>query len=262
MTKEKKELLAKIINPVTGRTVIVPMDHGVTDGPIPGLVRMDEIIKKVKAGGASAIVIHKGIYKIYKDVIGDLPVFIHISGSTGMSATLRKVLVATPREVKALGAQGVSIHLNLGNEHEGEMLRDLGMVARECEEEGLPLLAMMYPRTMIDGKIVHYRDAARVKHAARVAAELGADIVKVPFTGDAESFREVVEGSPIPVVIAGGAKGSEEIMLSSIRDCVRVGAAGVSVGRNVFQSDDVVSFMEKIRDAVFNSSNVVINKKK
>ncbi|MFA6171661.1 MAG: 2-amino-3,7-dideoxy-D-threo-hept-6-ulosonate synthase [Patescibacteria group bacterium] len=262
MTNTKRELLSKIINPISKRTVIVPMDHGVTDGPIPGLIKMDEIIKKVKAGGADAIVIHKGIYKLYKDVIGDLPVFIHISASTGLSGSLRKVLIATAREVKELGAQGVSIHLNLGNEHEGEMLKDLGTVARECQEEGLPLLAMMYPRTMIDGKIVHYRDTARVKHAARVAAELGADIVKVPFTGDAESFREVVEGCPIPVVIAGGAKGSEEIMLSSIRDCVRVGAAGVSVGRNVFQSEDVSGMLEKIKDAVYNASKIEVNLKR
>ena len=176
----KKELLSKIINPVSGRTVIVPMDHGVTDGPIAGLEKMDEIIRKVKEGGADAIIVHKGIFKLYREAIGDLPALIHISASTGMGVSLKKVLVATAREVKNLGAAGVSVHLNIGNEYEPEMLRDLGVISRECEEEGLPLLAMMYPRGIIDGRIVHYNDPARVAHAARLAAELGADIVKVP----------------------------------------------------------------------------------
>ncbi len=257
----KKALLSKIINPLSGRTVIVPMDHGVTDGPIPGLLKMDETIKRVKEGGADAIIIHKGIFKLYKEVIGDLPALIHISASTGMGVSLKKVLVATAKEVKNLGAAGVSVHLNIGNQYEPEMLRDLGIVARECEEEGLPLLAMMYPRNIIDGKIINYNDAEKVGHAARLAAELGADIVKVPYTGDAKSFGEVVRGCPIPVVIAGGAKGSEEAMLSSIRDCVLAGAAGVSVGRNVFQSEDVPGMVKKVREAVYNATAVSANTK-
>jgi predicted phospho-2-dehydro-3-deoxyheptonate aldolase len=230
------------------------MDHGVTDGPISGLEKMDEIIRKVKEGGADAIIIHKGIFKLCREAIGDLPVLIHISASTGMGVSLKKVLVATAREVKNLGAAGVSVHLNIGNEYEPEMLRDLGIISRECEEEGLPLLAMMYPRGIIDGRIVHYNDPARVAHAARLAAELGADIVKVPYTGDAKSFGEVVKSCPVPVVIAGGAKGSEEAMLSSIRDCVRAGATGVSVGRNVFQSEDVPGMVKKVRDTVYNAT--------
>ena len=246
----KQELLSKIISP-EGRTVILPMDHGVSDGPIDGLIDMKETIMKVKKGGVDAIVIHKGIYKKYKDTIGDLPAIIHCSASTGMGVVLQKVLVATPKEIKEMGAQGVSIHVNLGNKYEPEMLTDLGKISRECEELGLPLLAMMYPRNEVDGKIVNYTDAEKVKHAARIAFELGADIVKVPFTGDSKSFKEVCEGVDIPVVIAGGAKGSEEIMLRSIRDCVSVGAAGVSVGRNAFQADDVPQMVKKIKDVVY-----------
>ncbi len=247
---DKQELLSKIVSP-EGRTVILPMDHGVSDGPIDGLIKMGETIAKIKEGGVDAIVIHKGIYKKYKDVIGDLPTIIHCSASTGMGVVLKKVLIATPKEIKKMGAQGVSIHVNLGNRYEPEMLADLGKISRECEELGLPLLAMMYPRNEVDGKIITYTDAKRVKHAARVAFELGADIVKVPFTGDAESFREVCEGVDIPVVIAGGAKESEEEMLKSISDCVSVGAAGVSVGRNAFQADDPVGMIRKIRNAVY-----------
>jgi len=251
MNQSKKALLDKIIDPEKGKVVILPMDHGVSDGPIPGLINMGETIQKVKEGGVDAIVVHKGIYKQYKDVIGDLPTFIHLSASTGMGEVLKKVLIATPREAMELGAQGVSIHLNIGNKYEPEMLEDLGRVSRECEELGLPLLAMMYPRNEVNGEIVTYNDVEKVKHAARLAAELGADIVKVPYTGSAESFKEVVEGCHIPVVIAGGAKGNEDEIVNAIKDCMSSGAAGISVGRNAFQADDVPAMVRKMREAVY-----------
>ena len=253
----KKELLSKIVDLERNRTVILPMDHGVSDGPIDGLINMGDTIKKVRdceqngEKGVDAIVIHKGIFKKYRDVIGDLPTLIHISASTCLGNVLKKVIVASPKEIKEMGATGVSIHVNLGNKYDGEMLADLGRVSRECEELGLPLLVMIYPRDEINGEIKTFTDVEHVKHAARVAFELGADIVKVPYTGSAESFKEVCDGVDIPVVIAGGAKGSEEAMLKSISDCVDAGAAGVSVGRNAFQADDVPGMIKKIRHAVY-----------
>ena len=253
MNFRKAELLAKIINQKTKRIVMIPMDHGVSDGPIKGLDTIGRTIQAVKEAGVDVIVLHKGIYKRYREEIGDLPVLIHISASTTMGVALRKVLVAEPREIDALGAQGVSIHINMANQYEPEMLRDLGRVSCECENLGLPLLAMMYPRSEKDGAIVTFTDVERVKHAARVAAELGADIVKVPYTGSAETFKEVVRGCPIPVIIAGGAKGSEEAMLESISGCISVGAAGVSCGRNVFQHEDVKGMVAKIRSVVHGS---------
>lgn len=240
----KEERIAQIVNGRTGRMVIVPMDHGVSDGPIEGLIDMEGAIARAKEGGANAVVIHKGIYK--RADMQNMPALIHISGSTGMGTVLRKVLVAEPEEVLALGAAGVSIHVNLGNEYEPEMLEDLGYVSGECERLGLPLLAMVYVRDIVDGKMVTKTDAASVAHGARVAYELGADIVKVPYTGSEESFREVTRGCGIPVVIAGGAKGSEEVMLDSIEASVRAGGAGVSVGRNVFQHPDMVEMLRKV----------------
>ncbi|MCK5269052.1 MAG: fructose-bisphosphate aldolase, partial [Spirochaetes bacterium] len=102
-----------------------------------------------------------------------------------------------------------------------------------------------------NGEVISYTDTDRVKHAARVAFELGADIIKLPYTGSPESFKEVCDGVAIPIVIAGGAKGSEEEMLQSIRNCVSVGAAGVSVGRNAFQAENVPEMISKIRSAVY-----------
>lgn len=243
--KKKNIRLAKVIK--KGRTVIVPMDHGVSDGPIPGLLDMRATIIEARRGKADAIVIHKGVYTAHKREIGTLGTLIHISGSTGLGGTLlKKVLVATPEEALRLGATGVSIHVNLGNEHEGEMLRDLGWVSGECARLGLPLLAMMYVRSVVGGKVVTRTDVTSVAHGARVAYELGADIVKVPYTGSAETFAEVIKGCPIPVVIAGGAKGSEDELLESIRGVIAVGGGGVSVGRNVFQSERMEEVLTKV----------------
>ena len=105
-----------------------------------------------------------------------------------------------------MGADGVSVHINIGAEDEAAMLSDLGHVSQLCMEWGMPLLAMMYAR---GSKIKDETDVDAVKLAARVGAELGADIIKTSYTGDPESFKEVVAGCPAPVVIAGGSKLSD-----------------------------------------------------
>jgi len=113
------------------------------------------------------------------------------------------------------------------------MLADLGQVTREAAEWGMPILAMMYPR---GEKIKDEYDVNVIKHVARLAAELGADVVKVSYTGSVDSFREVVVGCPVPVVIAGGPKmSSDREILEMVKGAVEAGGAGVSIGRNIFQ---------------------------
>jgi DhnA family fructose-bisphosphate aldolase class Ia len=132
------------------------------------------------------------------------------------------------------------------------MLEDLGRVAKVASEWGMPLLAMMYTR---GSKVKSEYDVKLVKHAARVGAELGADIVKVVYTGSAESFREVVEGCFVPVVIAGGEKmGNDEDLIEMVKGAMAAGAAGVSIGRNVFQHKDPERMVQKICRIVHNST--------
>jgi fructose-bisphosphate aldolase/2-amino-3,7-dideoxy-D-threo-hept-6-ulosonate synthase len=226
----KKRRLRRIMP--DGRTVVVPMDHGVSSGPIKGLDRIAETVRLVGEGGCDAIVVHKGIAKaLDMEAIG---LIIHLSASTSLSDKPDfKVAVCGVKEALRLGCDAVSVHINVGAENEDQMLSMLGMVAGECEEYGIPLLAMMYPR---GPKIPSEHDARAVAHAARLGAELGADIVKTNYTGDMESFREVVEACPVPVIIAGGPKASTiESILRMVYDSLRAGGAGVSIGRNVFQ---------------------------
>ncbi len=229
--------IERIINRESGCTVIVPMDHGVTVGPIEGLINLSKSVNEVAEGGANAVIGHIGLaIHGHRKYGKDIGLILHLSASTTMNIDPNeKVLVNDVENAIKMGADGVSIHVNLGAETEGQMLKDFGIISRQCMNWGMPLLAMMYCRGQ---KIKSEYDVKYVKHAARVAAELGADIVKVNYTGSPETFREVVEGCPIPVVIAGGEKmETVEEVLQMVKGAIEAGGKGVSIGRNVFQAE-------------------------
>ncbi|MGQ9693786.1 MAG: 2-amino-3,7-dideoxy-D-threo-hept-6-ulosonate synthase [Thermodesulfobacteriota bacterium] len=252
----KKIRLERIMDRGTGRTVIIPMDHGVTLGPLAGLIDMKKTINDVASGGANAIVIHKGLVEAGHRRSGkDVGLIIHLSASTCMAPDPNcKVLVCTVEEAIKLGADAVSIHVNIGAEDEKTMLHDLGRVAKDAADWGMPLLAMMYMR---GPKVKDGYDVNVVKHAARVGAELGADIVKVPYTGSPETFREVVEGCFVPVVIAGGEKmDTDRDILEMVRGSLLAGGAGVSIGRNAFQHRDPEKIVRAISKLVHHDLTV------
>jgi fructose-bisphosphate aldolase/2-amino-3,7-dideoxy-D-threo-hept-6-ulosonate synthase len=233
----KRIRIERIINRNTGNTVIVPMDHGVSMGPIEGLIDMPKTINAVAEGGANAVVVHKGIVGFGHRGYGrDVGLIIHLSGSTSLAPDPNeKVMVCDVKEAIKLGADAVSIHVNIGSNTEASQLMKLGEISSDCREWGMPLLAMMYPR----GNGVDPFSEKTVSIAARAGAELGADIIKTNFTGTVESFKRVVRGCPVPVVVAGGPKmGSEEDILKMVEMAMDAGARGVAIGRNIFQADD------------------------
>ncbi|MGA1839186.1 MAG: 2-amino-3,7-dideoxy-D-threo-hept-6-ulosonate synthase [bacterium] len=234
----KQIRLERIMNRNSKRTVIVPMDHGITLGPIPGLIDMKETVNQIAAGGANAIIIHKGVVESgHRGHGADVGLIIHLSGSTVLSPDPNaKVLVCSVEEGVRLGADAVSIHVNIGSDDEKSMLKDLGSVAKVTRDWGMPLVAMMYTR---GPKIENEYDPKVVKHAARIGAELGADIVKVAYTGSPETFSQVVEGCFVPVVIAGGEKMETDMqVMEMVKGSLDAGGRGVSIGRNAFQHRD------------------------
>ncbi|MBW2646531.1 MAG: class I fructose-bisphosphate aldolase family protein [Deltaproteobacteria bacterium] len=252
----KQIRLERIINRDTGKTIIVPMDHGVTVGPVEGLIDMKTTINSVATGGANAILIHKGIVHAgHRGGGKDVGLIIHLSGSTSLTTTPNaKTLVCSVEEAIKIGADAVSIHVNIGSDTEREMLRDFGAVAQTAMEWGMPLLAMVYPR---GEKIKDEHDVEVVKHAARLGAELGADIVKVNYTGSPETFKEVVAGCPVPVVIAGGPKmDSDKDILTMVKDAIDVGGSGVSIGRNVFQHKNPAMMLEAFSMVIHQNASV------
>jgi len=234
----KENRLRRIMNRNTGRMVIVPMDHGVSVGPIAGIADMRQAVSLAADGGANAVVVHGGVASRSRVALGsDTALVVHLSGSTAFSEDPNiKTLVCTVEEAIKLGADAVSVHINMGNRHEERMLTDLSATAQAAGEWGVPLMAMIYAR---GERIRDEFDPTAIRHAARLGAELGADIVKVSYTGSPETFREVVEGCQVPVVIAGGPRmDTDRAVLEMVRGAVDAGAAGTSIGRNVFQHSD------------------------
>ena len=240
----------------THRTVIVPMDHGLTMGPIAGLEDMATIVNKVADGGANAIILHKGVVRAGHRGYGrDIGLILHLTGSTSLGPDpLGKVPVATVEEAIKLGADAVSVHINIGAPNEPEQLRSFGEVAEICAGWGMPMLAMMYPR---GPKVKSEHDPVMVSHAARIGAELGADVIKTNYTGDINSFKKVVRGCPVPVVIAGGPKmATDREVLEMALEATKAGGAGVSIGRNVFQHRNPVGMVRALAKIVHEEVSV------
>ncbi len=235
------------------RTVMVPMDHGVTIGPIKGISNMQEIINQLLTGGVDAIVVHKGIAKRVNT--GNTGLIVQLSAISNLTPNFNnKVQVCTVAEAIRIGADAVSVHVNVGAQDEDKMLVTLGKVADECDIYGMPLLAMMYPR---GPKIPNEHAVDVVAHAARLGAELGADIIKTNYTGNIETFKTVVEGCPVPVVIAGGPKcKTTEEFLQTAYDSVKAGSAGFSIGRNVFQHGNPTLMVKALAAIVHDGTTV------
>lgn len=252
----KSVRLERIMDRRTGRAVIVPMDHGISDGPLEGLTDMRRTVDDVANGGATAVVMHRGLVRhSYRGSGRDVGLLLHLSASTNIGPGRNpKVQIATVEEAIRCGADGCSIHVNFGDSGEPRMLAEAGEVARKCDEWQMPLLIMAYPRWPGMGDPY---DPRLVAHCARAAAEIGADIVKVSYTGDVDSFREVVRGALAPVVIAGGPKMDTALdVLHMVHDSVEAGGRGVSIGRNVFQNGDVSGIARAISKIVLEDYSV------
>ncbi|WP_297048228.1 2-amino-3,7-dideoxy-D-threo-hept-6-ulosonate synthase [uncultured Desulfovibrio sp.] len=252
----KQVRMERILNRTTGRTIIVPMDHGVTMGLVDGLIDMRETVNDMAKAGADAVLMHKGLVRCSHRSAGkDIGLIVHLSASTALSPNGNtKTLVGTVEEGLKHGADAVSVHINLGDVNERDMLRDMGKVAEACDNWHMPLLAMVYAR---GPQVKNSFDPAAIAHCARVGVELGADIVKVSYTGDIESFADVVAGCCVPVVIAGGERmDSNREILQMVSDSLKAGGAGISMGRNVFQHPRRVELVRALRAIVHENATV------
>ena len=238
------------------KALVVAMDHGVSSGPVQGLEDIRKAVANVAKGGATAVVLHKGVVRFAKDYLGEgLGLILHLSASTSLGTRPnRKVLVTQVDEAIGYGADAISVHVNVGGSDDDVMLADLGATASACIRFGMPLLAMMYPR---GENIKNPYDIEVVKHVARVGAELGADVVKTVYTGSPETFKEVVRSCPVPVLVAGGPKlDSDRAAFEMVAGALAGGAMGVSIGRNIFQAKDPIGMTRAFARMIFDGAAV------
>jgi fructose-bisphosphate aldolase/2-amino-3,7-dideoxy-D-threo-hept-6-ulosonate synthase len=254
-TMTGKELrLRRIRDDDSGNFVTVPMDHGVTIGPVKGLNRIHETIDDIGRGGGDSVLVHKGVVEhSFEKVNQDLGVIVHLNAATSVGPDPNnKVVVGDVKRAVRLGADAVSVHINVGSETESHQLEDLGRVADKCDEYGMPLLAMTYVR----GPDIE-ANVENVAHATRLGAELGADVVKTSYTGNPDEYERVIDGCPVPVVIAGGPKAeTKREVLGDIRDAMDAGARGIAMGRNIFQQKDVEAMTRAVSRVVHDGDSV------
>jgi 2-amino-4,5-dihydroxy-6-oxo-7-(phosphonooxy)heptanoate synthase len=232
-TAGKEIRLIRLSRPADGRFLFVPLDHSVSDGPISTRLGFGRLVRALVAGGADALIVHKGRVRLLDaQLLRECGLIVHLSGSTAHAPDPQaKVLVGEVEEAVQLGADAVSVHVNIGSRTEPEQLADLGRTATACQRWGMPLLAMVYPRgPQIDAP----HSPELLSHVVNVAADLGADLVKTTWAAPATRMAEVVENSPIPVLIAGGPADSGDLTAVA-RSSMQAGCAGLCVGRRIFQ---------------------------
>ena len=181
----KKVRYDRIVNPGTGKTVIIPLDHGVILGPMPGIEDPRETVRRVVAGGADAVIFNAGmarnLYPEYANRCGSV-----FNLSNIITGENDLTLIGSVEYALKQAADAISVQVMVGSPHERHMLDNFRQVAEECQRWSLPLLAMMYPTE----ELLKQRGAEAELLAARAGAELGADIVKTSYTGDPPDLRK------------------------------------------------------------------------
>lgn len=222
------------------------MDHTVTDGPFTDARGYDALLGTLADNGADAIVVHKGRLRLLPpSVYAKLAVVVHLSASTKYAADPTfKYQVAEVEDCLRRGADAVSVHVNIGSLTEDRQLRSMADVADACERAGLPLLAMVYPR---GPGIKDHPELNTLLHAASLAVDLGADIVKLPLHGPVTAMKRVIDSCPIPVLAAGGAQVSDHQFGAFVADVMTSGARGLAAGRNIFMAADPAAKVREVR---------------
>lgn len=247
MSQIGKELrLNRMLNPKSKNAIVVAMDHAAVLGPIPGIVNPVETVKTLAAHKPETFFMPNGVVKqVYPSFVeNDIPFMVSIDTCVEMGPEPNYFMLSdTVMHAVQLGASGVSMHVLVGAEKTSDMLKGLAKVAEDCDNLGMPLMAIMYPCGFDNNKAVEH-----VKWAARIGAELGADIVKTYFTGSKETFEEVVEACPIPVMLSGGSLTDEpKEFLAVLKNVVDAGGRGCAVGRNLWQYKEPVKMLEAMK---------------
>jgi putative autoinducer-2 (AI-2) aldolase len=225
-----------------GKALFLPVDHGYFQGPTHMLEKPGETIKPL-VQYADAIMLTRGVLRNCVDPAIPKPVILRVSGGTSVVGEdlANEGLITSTREIIRLNASAVSMSVFIGSKYEHQSLTNLARLVDECEDYGIPVMAV----TAV-GKELEKREARYLALCSRIAAELGARVVKTYYCK--EKFEKVVEGCPVPVVIAGGPKTeTQREVFDFVYDGMQKGAIGVNLGRNIWQTEHPVAAIRAIR---------------
>lgn len=240
-----------------GKAMFLAYDHGFEHGPTDfnqETIDPKTILKIARDSGVyTALILHEGVAQDYFDPKKEtIPLLVKLNGKTVFHKGEEPYSpqLCSVDEAVRLGASAVGYTVYVGSEHETKMMQEFSRIEDEAHAKGLAVTMWAYPR----GKHVEGKETSKdvVAYAARISLELGADFVKLPYTGDPESFKWVVESAgKVKVLVSGGIKTNTEEFLQEVGDFMKVGTTGLAVGRNVWQSEDPVGISKKIADIVY-----------
>ncbi len=225
-----------------GKALFLPIDHGYFQGPTHGLEHPEETIKPIYQY-ADAIMCTRGVVRNCIDPAIEKPIIMRVSGAVSVVGEdlAAESIVTSIQEILRLNASAVSMSVFVGTKYENKSLSNLAKIVDECEEYGIPVMAVSAV-----GKELEKREARYLALAARISAEIGARVVKTYYCK--ENFEKVVDGCPVPVVIAGVPRTeTQREVFDFVYDGLQKGAIGVNLGRNIWQTQYPVASIKAIR---------------
>jgi fructose-bisphosphate aldolase, class I len=236
-----------------GKSIILAYDQGLEHGPSTDFdgknVDPSYIMGVAAKGGFNGVVFQKGVAERFYD--GRVPLILKVNGKTSLpkGEPISRQVCSVEHAV-SLGAKAVGYTIYLGSGFEHEMLAEFGRIGEQAHEKGIAAIAWVYPR----GAAVQ-NDTSKeiVSHAARAGLELGADAVKIKYTGDVESFSWAVKSAAgVHVYMSGGPKApTDDAFIQQVKGVMAAGATGLAVGRNVWQNTDPLRMAEKLKQVIF-----------
>ena len=234
-----------------GRCFFMPIDHGYFQGPTRGLEKPGETIKPLLPY-ADALFVTRGVLRAAIDPLSSKPIVLRVSGCTSMVGEdlANEELTTSIEEIIRLNASAVGLSVFIGSHYEKETLKNLATLVNACENYGIPVMAI----TAV-GREMEKREARYLALSCRIAAELGARVVKTYWCD--KDFDKVVNGCPVPVIMAGGPKCETELeVLEFVHDGIKKGAVGINLGRNVWQSPHPVAMAKALRAIVHENASI------
>jgi putative autoinducer-2 (AI-2) aldolase len=242
-----KNRLSRIIKPEDGRAVMLAVDHGYFLGPTTGLEEPAKTIAPLLPY-ADSVMLTRGVLRRAVEPTQAIPVVLRVSGGSSILKELsHEEITVSIEDAIRLNVAAMALSVFVGSDNEKATLVNLARLVDQGERYGIPVLAV----TAVGREME--RDARYLSLACRIAAELGAHLVKTYYC---QGFQEVVRSCPIPVIIAGGKKTPEREALQLTANAVRDGAVGVDMGRNIFQSDCPVGMIRAVREIVHHGATV------
>jgi putative autoinducer-2 (AI-2) aldolase len=244
-----KNRLSKLIQK-DGRALFLPIDHGYFQGPTRCLEKPGETIKPIYQY-ADALMLTRGILRNCVDPAIEKPCIMRVSGAVSVVGEdlANESLVTSIREIIRLNASAVSMSVFVGSKYENKSLTNLSKLVDVCEDYSIPVMAVCAV-----GKELEKREARYLALSARIAAEIGARVVKTYYCK--ENFEKVVNGCPVPIVIAGGPRAdTQREVFDFVYDGMQKGAAGVNLGRNIWQTEYPIASIRAIKAIIHDGYN-------